>query len=216
MVRRFVEQQHVRVRQQQTAERDAALFAARQRADRRIPGRQPQGLRRDLELAFDFPAVGRFDRVLQLALFGQQSCHLLVTERFGESFADLVEPRDERENPGDAFLDHATNGLAGVELRFLREVADPDARLRPRFAIEVPVDARHDPEQRRLAGAVQAQDADLRAGKEAQADVAQDMALRRHDFREAVRGIDVLGHGPLPGAGRRRAIGLSANGPAEQ
>src|SRR5690606_20808359 len=54
--------------------------------------------------------------------------------------------------------------------------------------------ARHDPKQRRLAGAVQAEHADLRAGIEAQADVAQDVPLGRNDLGETVRGIDVLCH----------------------
>src|SRR6185503_5632464 len=53
----------------------------------------------------------------------------------------------------------------------------------------------HDPKQRRLARAVQAEHADLRAGEEAQADVAQDVALRRNDLADAVHREDVLGHG---------------------
>ncbi len=48
--------------------------------------------------------------------------------------------------------------------------------------------------KRALARAVQAEHADLRAGEEGQADVLQDLPLRRHDLADAVHGVDVLGH----------------------
>ena len=42
MVRRFVEQQHVGTREQQAAERDAALFTTGEVADHGIPRRKAQ------------------------------------------------------------------------------------------------------------------------------------------------------------------------------
>ena len=59
----------------------------------------------------------------------------------------------------------------------LRQEADLDPRLRTRLAFEFPVDAGHDPEQRGFTGAVQAQHADLRAGKETERDIAKDDRL---------------------------------------
>ena len=59
----------------------------------------------------------------------------------------------------------ARTSFVGVELRLLRQEADLDAGLRPRLAFELLVDAGHDPEQRRFARAVEAEHADLRAGK---------------------------------------------------
>ena len=38
----------------------------------------------------------------------------------------------------------AAHVLLGIEFGLLREIADADAGLRPRFAVEVGVDARHD------------------------------------------------------------------------
>ena len=73
VVGRLVEQQHVRLRQQQAAQRDAAALAAGQLGHVGVPGRQPQRVGRDFELALDFPAAGRVDRVLQIALFLQQA-----------------------------------------------------------------------------------------------------------------------------------------------
>jgi hypothetical protein len=55
--------------------------------------------------------------------------------------------------------------LSGIELRLLRQVADLDAGHGHGFALDLLVDAGHDPQQRGLARAVQAEHADLGAGK---------------------------------------------------
>ncbi len=194
VIRRFVEQQHVRLRQQQPAQRDAAALAARQLGDVRIPGRQAQRVRRDLEFAVQFPAASGVDRVLQFALFLEQRIHLLVIHRFRESHADVVEAVQQCLDVGDAFLDVAPNVFACIQFRFLRQVTDVNARLRPGFTVELLVDARHDAQQGRLAGAVQAQHADLGAGEEAQGDVFDDQSLRRHHLGDAIHRIYVLRH----------------------
>ena len=72
-----------------------------------------------------------------------------------------------------------------------------DAGQRPGLAVDVGVHARHDAQQGGFAGAVQTQHADLGAGEERQGDVAQDLALRGHDFGDPVHGVDVLGHGSV-------------------
>ena len=63
----------------------------------------------------------------------------------------------------DALLDVAEDVLGRVEPRVLRQEADARAVGRERLAGEVLLDAGHDLQQRRLAGAVQAEDADLGA-----------------------------------------------------
>ena len=78
-----------------------------------------------------------------------------------------------------------------------------------RLALDVLVDARHDLQQRRLAGAIQAEYADLGAGEEAQADVAQNDALGRHDLANPVHGVYELSHtvvDALCGVGRSPQI----------
>jgi hypothetical protein len=64
--------------------------------------------------------------------------------------------------------------LFGVELRLLRQVADRQVRHRRGFADDVLVDAGHDAQHGRLARAVQAEQADLGAGEEAE----REMSLR--------------------------------------
>jgi len=61
VVGRLVEQQHVGLGQQQAAQRDAALFTARQVADDGFPGRQAQRIGGDFELVLDVFGAGRRD-----------------------------------------------------------------------------------------------------------------------------------------------------------
>ena len=71
MVGRLVEQQHVRLRQQQLAQRDAALFAAGQRAEHGVPGRQTQRVGRDLHLMLGVLPRGRENGFVLRLLSGQ-------------------------------------------------------------------------------------------------------------------------------------------------
>ena len=80
------------------------------------------------------------------------------------SFIETSSKRcEQRAGLGDALVDVLLDGLGRIELRLLRQVADLEARRRPRLAEELLVDARHDAEQRALAGAVVAEHADLGA-----------------------------------------------------
>ncbi len=144
MVGRFVEQQHVGLRQQQAAQRDAAPFAARQLGDIGVPGRQPQCISGDVELAVHFPATGRIDGVLQLALFLEQRVHLVVRHRFGELLTDLVESMQKVHRLAETLFDIAADVLVRIEFGLLRQVPDLDAGLGSRLALEFGIDAGHD------------------------------------------------------------------------
>ena len=96
VVRRLIEQQHVGLREQQPAQRDAPLLAARELADHGFPGRQPQRIRRDLELALQLPATDRVDLVLQLRLLLEELVHLLIVHGLREAVADALNSLDQR------------------------------------------------------------------------------------------------------------------------
>jgi hypothetical protein len=72
--------------------------------------------------------------------------------------------------------------------------ADADAGLRARLALVLGVDAGHDAQNRGLAGAVQAQQADFRAGEEGQGDVLDDGPVRGHDLADPDHRVNVLSH----------------------
>ena len=169
VVGRLVEQQHVGLGQQQAAQRHAALLAAGQLADHRIPGRQAQRIGRDFELALQLPAADRVDLVLHLGLLFHELVHFIVRHGLGEFVADGVEAVDQALYVADAFADHLANGFGLIQQGFLGQVAHLDARLCPRLALDVLVDAGHDLQQGGFAGTVQSQHADLGAGEKTQA-----------------------------------------------
>ena len=192
VVGRLVEQQQIRRRQQQPAQRDAATLAAGQRRDVGIGRRAAQRVHRQLELRVDLPGVDRVDLVLQPALLLEHLVHLLGRELLAELHVQLVVAIEQRLRRGHAFLDVALHVLVGIEPRLLRQEPHRDAVGRKRFADELGVLAGHDPQQRALAGAVEAEDANLRAGQKREPDVLEDDAVGRMDLPEAFHRVDVL------------------------
>jgi hypothetical protein len=120
----------------------------------------------DVDRALQLPTVAGVDLLLQLGLLGQQRIHLVIVERLGELGRDLVEAVELRLGLGHAHHDVAQHVLGRIELRLLLEIADLDAVRGPGLAADVLVDPGHDPEQRRLARAVDAEHADLRTREE--------------------------------------------------
>ena len=94
-------------------------------------------------------------------------------------------------------LTFSSTVLVGSSSRLLRQIADGDVLARPRLAGEIRVDAGHDLHQRRLAGAVGADDADLGALIELQVDVAEHRLGRAGEgLGHVLHDISVLGgHG---------------------
>jgi hypothetical protein len=83
-------------------------------------------------------------------------------------------------------------------VRLLLEQPDGRARRELRLAPELGVEPGHDPQQRGLAGAVQAQHADLGAGQEAQRDVLEHLLVGGMRPGQLVHREDVLArHGRL-------------------
>ena len=145
-------------------------------------------------LRVEIPGVGRVDPVLDARLLFQHLVHLLRREILAELRVDLVVPFQERLDRRDAFLDVSENRLGGVEPRLLVQEADRDAVGRKRFADEALVLARHDLEERALARAVQAEHADLRAGKEREPDVFENLGVGLMDLPETLHGVNELRH----------------------
>ena len=227
MVGGLIEQQHVGLRQQQAAQRDATAFAAGNLGHIRVPRRQAQRVGGDFERALQVPAALGVDRILQLGLLFEQLVHFVrIQVGIGELVADRVEAIDQRLHVADAFDDVAAHVLGRIQARFLGQETDLDAGLRARLAVDLLVDARHDAQERGFTRAVQAEHADFRAGKKRQRNVPQDDALGRHHLGDAIHGVDELGHclccdgrrGARRGKGARMiqpsAVLRSAPGPA--
>ncbi len=193
MVGRLVEQDHVRLGQQQAAQRDAAALAAGQLGDVGVPGRQVEGLGGLVQDHVEVVAVAGGEDAFQLMLAGGELVEIGV--RLGVGGVNLVQLGLRVGDVRHCFLDVAAHRLGRVELRLLLQVADLQAGHRPGFAAEFLVDAGHDAQQGRFAGTVIAEHADLGAGKERKRDIPQDLLLRRDGLPDLVHGVDVLAHG---------------------
>ena len=194
MVCRFVEQQQVGRLQQQTAERDAAAFAAGEQRDVGITRREAQRVHRLLELRVKIPGACCVDGVLHARLLGEELVHLFGRHLLAELVVDLVELRQQRARGGDALFDVTEHRLLRIELRLLREVPDRRAFGAERLAEVVRVDARHDAHQRRLTGAVAADDADLGAVDKRQPDIFKNFLVGRIDLAQPFHRVNKVGH----------------------
>ncbi len=184
MVGRLVEQQQIGLVEQQLAQRDAAALAARQLGDVGVVRRAAQRVHRQVDLGVEVPQVLRVDLVLQL--------RHLVGGFVGVIGGDLVVAVEQRLLGRDALHHVLADGLALVEMRLLLEVADAGALGDPALAVKFGVDAGHDAQQRRLAGAVDAEHADLGVRVERQMDVIQHLLAGRIGLGQALHVIDEL------------------------
>ena len=178
--------------QQQLGQRDAALLAAGEVRDAGVAGRGAQGIHRLLELGVEVPGIRGVDVLLQHAHLGQQRVEVGIRLRHRER--DLVEAVELGLDRSDALLHVLEHGLGLVELGLLHEDADGVARGQLGFAVARGVEPGHDLQDRRLAGAVRADHADLRAGVERHRDVVED-ELVADRFAGAHHRVDVFGHG---------------------
>jgi hypothetical protein len=108
-------------------------------------------------------AVGGLDQVLQFRLLLGQGVEIGV--RLGVGGIDGVQALQGGLDMAQGLLDIAAHVLGGVELGFLGQEADLDAGLRPGLALDLGVETGHDAQQGGLARAVDAEHADLGAGK---------------------------------------------------
>lgn len=185
----LVEEQQVGLGQQQLAQRDAAALTTGQVGHRLVGRRAAQRVHGLLELRVEVPRVGMVELLLQPA----HLLHQLVGVVGGHQLGDLVEAVELDLDLAQALFDVAANGLLLVQRRLLQQ--DADGRVVGQEGVTVVrlVQARHDPQDARLAGAVGPNDADLGAWIEAQRDVVQDhlVAVRLADL---LHRVDELSH----------------------
>ena len=177
--------------EEQPGERDPALLAAGQGRDVGVVGRAAQGVHRDVDVALEVPGVGGVDLVLERGLLRADG--VVVGVRVGPFGHDGVVGVDQVLDRADAIEHVALDVLRRVELRLLAQVADREAGRQPGLAAEAVVEAGHDLEQARLAGAVRPDDADLGARIERDRDVLEDRPIGRVVPGELVRAVDEFG-----------------------
>jgi hypothetical protein len=167
----LVEQQKLGLLQEEPAERDPPPLAARELGNVGIVGRAAQRVHRQVDLGIEIPQPLGLDLVLQLG-------HL-VRGLVGIVHRQLVVAVEHRLLGGKPQHHVLAHGLVRIELRLLRQVADAGPLGHPGLAGELLVEPGHDPQQGRLAGAVDTEHADLGVRIERQVDVLQDLPVSR-------------------------------------
>jgi hypothetical protein len=194
MVGGLVQEQQIGLGEQQATQSDPAPLTSRQRGDVGVSRREAQRVHGDLERPVQLPRPGGVDLRLEVGLLRQQRVDIGVG--VAEGGADLVVPVDQLLGLADAFCHVAGHILGSVELGLLRQVSDREPRRQACFTGEPVVLPRHDPQQGRLAGAVGADDPDLRPWIEGEIDALEHLTIGRVEAREAAHGVDELGsHG---------------------
>src|SRR5690606_30030030 len=167
-----------------------APLAARKVLDAGVTRRTPQSIHGDLDPAFQIPGVGCLDLFLQFGLLCQELVEIRI--RISEGFADGIVAINELLQLPQPFHHVAGNVLAGIELWFLRQITDLYPLRGPGFADKLLIDARHDAQKRRLAGAIQAQHADLGTGQKMQMNVLKNLLAAGIGLGETLHGVDIL------------------------
>jgi hypothetical protein len=157
--------------------RDAAAFAAGQNLHRRVRRRTAQRIHRHLQPRVEVPGVLMIEFLLHFALALEQLVHLVVGHLFAKLRVDLFKLFQQIDGFLHGLFDDFAHGARVVDQRFLFEIADGVAGRDHRLAVDLFVDAREDAQQRRLARAVETDDADLRAVEVGKIDVFEDRLL---------------------------------------
>jgi hypothetical protein len=166
VIGRLVQQQHVRLLEQEAAERHPPPLASGNLAHVGFSGGKPQRVHRHIDLVVQLPEAERIDALLQVSLLLQQTHHLVVAHRLGEAGADLVELIEDRLLLRNSIHDVPANVLGGIECRLLRQKPDLRSRKRSRVSQKILVHACHDAQEGRLSRAVAPEHADLGAREE--------------------------------------------------
>ena len=189
VVGRFIEQQHVRGRQQQATKGNTALLTTRQVLYLGIPGRQAQRIGCNFQLALKVVPVACLQDRFELGLFCGQLVEVGI--RVGIFGIHLIKTRLSVLDHANGFFNHFAYGFARIQLRFLRQVTDVQVRHRTGFAVELGVNACHDFQQGGFTRTVQAEYADFGPREKRQGDVFQDFPLRRNNFAQPMHGENV-------------------------
>ncbi len=119
VVGRLIKQQHVRLGQQQTAERYPAALTTGEFGNRPVTGRATQGIHGDLGLALQVPGIGSINFFLQLGLTLDQRIHLVIIGDLTELHRDFIELLDQFNQFTHAIKHVFGDGLLLVQFRFL-------------------------------------------------------------------------------------------------
>ena len=193
VVGRLVEQQKVRLTQQQFAQRHPAALTSGQMGDRLVGRRAAQCVHRLLELGVQIPRIG----VIELLLQPAHLLHELIGVVGRHQLCDLVEPVQLDLDLAEALFDVAANRLLLVQRRLLQQDPNRGTRGEEGVAVVGLVQSSHDVQHAGFAGTVRPDDADLGPRQEAERDIVED-DLVAVGLADLVHGVNEFRHGDHP------------------
>jgi hypothetical protein len=159
VVGRLVEDEHVGLGDQRPRQQHTAAPPAGERVDRHV-ARQSQAIEHHLDPLLDAPAIALVELVLEAAEAFERRRRGVE----GHVVRGMVVVGDQRAQRAEAFGDDVEHRLGRGERHVLLEAGHDDAGLAPHRSRVRRDGACDDLEQRRLAGAVAADDRDALAG----------------------------------------------------
>ena len=168
----LVEQQQVRLLQQQLAQCHAAALTTGEVGDGHVSGRATQRFHCLLQLGVEVPCVSGVDSFLQLTHFFHEGVEVSVG--LSHEGGDFVEAVQLGLDFAHAFFNVAQNGLLFVQRRLLHEDTHGVACGQACFTVGGLVEASHDLQDGRLTRTVRANHTDLGAGEERHRHVVKD------------------------------------------
>ena len=157
VVRRLVEQQQVRLGEQELSQRYTTALATRKVGHRGVGRRAAQSFHGLLDLGINLPSIGGVQLFLQLAhLF-----HELIAVVGGHFLGDLLEALLLFKDIAQALFDVAAHGLLVIERRLLLQDAHGGTWIQESLAVGRLVQAGHNLQNGGLTGTVRADHTNL-------------------------------------------------------
>ena len=173
MVRRLIEQQHIRLTEQQAAKGHPSPLSPAECRHHSIRRRTVECVHRPFELGIDLPAIAMVDFLCQFTLPRDKRIHLLIRHRLREFHVHLFILLQQGHHFPYAFLHHLDYGLVRIHLRLLLQISHRISRSPDHLSLIGLLHARDYLHQSRFAGTVETDYPDLRTIEERQIYVFQ-------------------------------------------
>ena len=196
MVSGLVEEQQVRLLQQELAECNTTLLSTRELVNGPVSGGTAQGVHGLCKLRIKVPAVCCVNVFLKGAHLSEKSVKVCIGLSHGGR--DLVETIDLAHDFANAVLHVLQNSLGLIEYRLLHQDAHRVSSAELGFTVRRGVESRHDLQNGRLTSTVGPYDTNLGAREERHCDVIEN-ELVAHCLAGTNHGINELSHGSILG-----------------
>ncbi len=117
MVGRLIQEQDIRLGEQQAGERHAAALTSGDDRNRSVSGRAAQGVHSLLQAAVQRPGIAAIQGLLNLRLLSDQGIEIGI--RLAKASIDLVVLCQQIQGGLNGLFNHLPDGLGRIELRLL-------------------------------------------------------------------------------------------------